>query len=299
MSKQAGRTIQLYLDDGTPNGLMVASLKGWTGSILVARNDTLPKMLKRPEAERTGVYILFGSDPSGQREHSAYIGEAEEIAVRLPKSAKDQPDWEIAAVVTTSDESLTKSHVRYLEARLIELTRQANRTTLSNSQQPPSDKRYLPEADIADMEYFLSNLEIVLPVVGINLLKSVAPPTKSTSKSVIFEINHSKGAHAFAVEANGEFIVLKGSTALKDTNYVSNTYKPLRETLLEAKKLIPAKSGHNFEFAEDVAFKSPSAAAAVILDRNSNGRIEWKVKDKAMTYHDWQQQPAVRVGAKA
>ena len=149
------------------------------------------------------------------------------------------------------------------------------------------------------MEYFLSNLEIVLPVVGINLLKSVAPPTKSTSKSVIFEINHSKGAHAFAVEANGEFIVLKGSTALKDTNYVSNTYKPLRETLLEAKKLIPAKSGHNFEFAEDVAFKSPSAAAAVILDRNSNGRIEWKVKDKAMTYHDWQQQPAVRVGAKA
>jgi hypothetical protein len=299
MSKQAGRTIQLYLDDGTPNGLMVASLKGWTGSILVARNDTLPKMLKRPEAERTGVYILFGPDPSGKREHSAYIGEAEEIAVRLPKSAKDQPDWEIVAVVTTSDESLTKSHVRSLEARLIELTRKANRTTLSNSQQPPSEKRYLPEADIADMEYFLSNLEIVLPVVGINLLKSATPPSKPASKSVIFEINHSKGAHALAVDSNGEFIVLKGSTALKDTNYASNSYKPLRDALIEAKKLVSTNSGHNLEFAEDIAFKSPSAAAAVVLDRNSNGRVEWKVKDKGVTYHDWQQQLSVPVGTTA
>lgn len=32
-----GRTIQLYLVDGTPNGLILATLKGWTGSVLLAR----------------------------------------------------------------------------------------------------------------------------------------------------------------------------------------------------------------------------------------------------------------------
>lgn len=35
-------------------------------------------------------------------------------------------------------------------------------------------------------------------------------------------------------------------------------------------------------------FRSPSAAAAIVLDRNSNGRIEWKVVGSKMTYHDWQ-----------
>jgi hypothetical protein len=39
-------------------------------------------------------------------------------------------------------------------------------------------------------------------------------------------------------------------------------------------------------------FKSPSAAAAVILDRNSNGRREWKLVGSKSTYHEWQEESA-------
>jgi hypothetical protein len=39
---------------------------------------------------------------------------------------------------------------------------------------------------------------------------------------------------------------------------------------------------------EDVPFKSPSAAAAVVLDRNSNGRTEWKLAGTKVTYDEWQ-----------
>ncbi|MEP4038971.1 DUF4357 domain-containing protein [Pseudophaeobacter sp.] len=42
------------------------------------------------------------------------------------------------------------------------------------------------------------------------------------------------------------------------------------------------------------SFSSPSATAAVVLDRNSNGRIEWKVKGSRQTYHDWQQAQAAK-----
>ena len=42
-------------------------------------------------------------------------------------------------------------------------------------------------------------------------------------------------------------------------------------------------------FAKPWPFSSPSAAAAVVLDRNSNGRLEWKVRGKPMNYHEWQQ----------
>ena len=34
----------------------------------------------------------------------------------------------------------------------------------------------------------------------------------------------------------------------------------------------------------------PVVAAAVILDRNSNGRREWKVVESRLSYHEWQEQ---------
>ena len=47
-----GRTIQLFLVDGTPNGLTIASIHGWTGSVLVAAQSTFAKLLARPEVDR-------------------------------------------------------------------------------------------------------------------------------------------------------------------------------------------------------------------------------------------------------
>jgi hypothetical protein len=42
------------------------------------------------------------------------------------------------------------------------------------------------------------------------------------------------------------------------------------------------------EFAENVTFASPSAAAAVINDRNTNGRTAWKLKRTGQTLKEWQ-----------
>lgn len=46
--------------------------------------------------------------------------------------------------MTTSDQSLTKGHVRYLEARLIRRARDAGRVNLDNTQLPDAERRYLP-----------------------------------------------------------------------------------------------------------------------------------------------------------
>ncbi|WP_339695793.1 DUF4357 domain-containing protein [Celeribacter baekdonensis] len=55
-----------------------------------------------------------------------------------------------------------------------------------------------------------------------------------------------------------------------------------------------AELGDLLNIQSGFAFNSPSAAAAVVLDRNSNGRIEWKVKGSKQTYHDWQQAQAAK-----
>jgi hypothetical protein len=154
-----GRTIQLFLVDGSPNGLMIATLHGWTGSLAVCRQPTFDKLLKRAELDRTGVYVLYGPDPDNPLKMRAYIGEADSVKERIGTSAGNHAFWETAVAITTSDDGLTKGHIRYLEARLIQLANEAGRVTLVNSQQPGAEKRRLPEADKANMEAFLANIK--------------------------------------------------------------------------------------------------------------------------------------------
>ena len=146
-SESIGRTIQLFLADGEPSGLIIASIHGWTGSVLVSTQSMFGRLLARQELDRTGVYILFGPDPDDDLRSRAYIGEADCVRDRIDSSARKHAFWETAAVITTSDESLTKGSVRYLEARLIEVAKAAGRVVLDNSQIPDVERRRLPEAD--------------------------------------------------------------------------------------------------------------------------------------------------------
>ena len=141
-----GRTIQLFLVDGVPNGLIIASIHGWTGSVLVASQATFDRLRARPEADRTGLYILFGPDPNDALSMRAYIGEADCVKDRINQSAEERAFWETAVIITTSDEALTKGHVRYLEARLLQVASEAGRVKLDNIQEPNADRRRLPSS---------------------------------------------------------------------------------------------------------------------------------------------------------
>jgi hypothetical protein len=48
----------------------------------------------------------------------------------------------------------------------------------------------------------------------------------------------------------------------------------LRQNLIERGVL--QQEGNHYRFTQDYAFSSPSTAAAVVLGRSANGRIEWK-----------------------
>ncbi|RYY27402.1 MAG: DUF4357 domain-containing protein [Sphingomonadales bacterium] len=291
-----GRTIQLFLVDGTANGLRKATIHGWTGLIFVATGTTFAALTARPELDRTGIYILWGPDVQATGGIRAYIGSANSVRERIKQSAQQRDFWETAIAVTTSDDDLSKGHVEYLEARLIELALAANRVTLDNGTSPAGQRRRLPEADQANMEQFLSNLKIILPVVGLELLKpqpravaeATTPIEQRTALETKFVIRHKTGVNAKAVEEDGEFIVLEGSQALKDTGYAMQSYANLKQSLVSTGVLQAAIDG-KYVFAKPYSFRSPSAAAAVILDRNSNGRVEWKVEGERLTYHDWQQ----------
>jgi len=153
----------------------------------------LARLLGLPEAGKTGVYILLGDDPAGLGGLFAYIGESDDVWKRLsqharPEEADGKDCWDLAIVVTSKDANLTKAHARYLESRFIALAQQAGRCQLDNGTAPPPPL-LLPEADVSDMEYFIEQARTVLPVLGVNILRSLAaapgPPADSPAYGTV------------------------------------------------------------------------------------------------------------------
>ncbi|MEP3525073.1 MAG: GIY-YIG nuclease family protein [Hyphomicrobiales bacterium] len=297
-----GRTIQLFLVDGKPTGLRKATIHGWTGLLFVSGASSFGKLTAREEVDRTGVYILSGPNPDKAGGTLVYIGSGNSVAQRIKQSALQREFWETAITVTTSDDDLSKGHAEYLEARLIEVAGQAGRVRLDNGTHPDISRRRLPEADVANMEQFLANLRIILPVIGLDMLKpqprAVSQTTQTieeqTTGDVQFEIRHKSGVEALAVEEDGEFIVLEGSEALENTGSAQHSYGSLKAKLITDGVLNPDGKG-KLKFIKSWSFSSPSAAAAIVLDRSSNGRTEWKVKGSKQNYHDWQQAQAKQI----
>ncbi|WP_255175990.1 GIY-YIG nuclease family protein [Rhodococcus sp. 06-1474-1B] len=279
----------------------------WTGHVVAAPRSDLPALLKRPESNRTGVYFLFGDDPNSLGGQTAYIGEGDDISKRLRQHARPEAQggkdfWDRAIVLTSKDANLTKAHARYLESRFITLAQLSKRARLTNGTAPPPI--VLPEADVSDMEYFISQAKIVLPVLGVNLLRSAVTATESNrptaviSESVIappdspvFELRLKKdGITAKAREIDAEFTVLEGSQVRGGWVGSSHEgYKVLRDKLIHD-GVIFLGDGGIARFTQDQVFSSPSAAAVVIVGRSANGRNDWKVPETGLSYGDWQSQ---------
>jgi hypothetical protein len=103
---------------------------------------------------------------------------------------------------------------------------------------------------------------------------------------VLLRLSHkSSGVDAQAFDDDGEIVVLKGSVGT-GAEFKTNQYAPLRQQLIHEGKVESLPDG-SIRFLEDVPFNSPSAAAAVLNNRNSAGPREWKVGETGQTLGDW------------
>lgn len=289
-----GRSLELYFIDGKPDGMQTAEVFNWTGHVLLTPRTRIKAALSRTEASHTGVYILLGEKDGIS---TAYIGEGENIGDRI-RSHEQQKDWWTQAVlITTAANALNKAHGKYIESRLVETARSVGRRALENGNTPP--RPGLSEAAEANMEAFMGYLMLVLPALRIDMFLAYAKsppkaspqdPTTADIALPTFElISRKHDLAARAILSDDDFIVIAGSTARRawegrgtqDSGYAQLHAELCRTGVLEA------KDGHCV-FAADYAFRSPSAAAAVVHGRPANGTTEWKVIGTRTTYKDWE-----------
>ena len=105
---------------------------------------------------------MKGDPKSDSYEERVYIGEAENVGNRIKQHLTDsKKDFKEIVFFTSKYELLTKTQIKYLESRLVQLALAAKTAEIENGNSPTLPR--LHEADISDMEYFLDQIKLILP----------------------------------------------------------------------------------------------------------------------------------------
>ena len=289
-----GRSLELFFIDGRANGMLTAEVFNWTGHVLRIPRTQIKDGLARKEARYTGVYLLFG-DKDGVP--TAYVGEAEDMGERLRNHVAGKDWWDDAVLITAAGDALHKAHVKYLESRLVEIAKDVGATPLENGNVPTRSS--LSKAGEANMESFLDTLLMVLPAIRVDAFldkrRRVDGVSKSTDEKVaVFECKLPRHEiTASAVLRGGEMIVKAGSEArsswIADRSKRTH-YSNIFDELCSNGTLVMHATGKDVRvFSQDYAFTSPSAAAAVVAGRSTNGRTAWIEKKSGQTYAEWEE----------
>jgi hypothetical protein len=272
--KTFGKTIKIYLIDGDPNGRMSCELSNWSGKAYKFPRKLIKESANRPDLDNTGVYILFGRTDDIEEKDLAYIGEAEGIRNRLEDHLAKKDFWNEAITFISKDNNLNKAHVKYLESRLYEIAKNADRYNLINSNSPT--KSSISESDQSEMEEFIENIKLLVNSLGFKIFEPLRKTSinKEEEEKNTFYIKAARGANATGQSTSDGFVIFKDSViAGSTTNSFPQNLEKLRSSLIK-NKIIEQNL-----FTKDYLFSSPSSAAAIVMGRSANGLTEWKTED--------------------
>ncbi len=266
-------SIRIFLADGRPDGLRIVEKSNWTGRAVVASRSQVTRAFERPELSLPGVYVLTGVTEEGAPR--LYVGEADVLRERLRHHVSGRDFWTRFVVFSSTNEGLNKAHIRYLESRLIALAKAANQWELDNATEP--DTPPLSEADRADAEWFLEEMRLIFPLLGIDAFEDAGGQARASTageEDVVLYLKV-RGAEGSGREVGDGFVVMKNSRARREEvpsihDWLSDQRRQLRE------RGVLAEAGEALIFTQDFRFSSASTAAGILVGGSANGRLAWK-----------------------
>jgi hypothetical protein len=269
--------ITVFLKDGLPRGIREISLDQWSGRALCAPRNRMAEIFRGKDvADSVAVYFLMGKEEGLL---NVYVGEADGVGARF-KDHDAKKDWWDTAILFV-DKGLNKTRAQYIESRCVEQLKASGRCLLMNKNEPA--KPTIAEEDIPGSDKFYDNVRLLVPFLGYDIFAGAPIDEKWRQHLDIPPDEYLCGNKRVLARGmllgDGKMRVLGGSTAESQDreSFAGHSYQKLKEQLIALKRLIP--DGQFFKFDADYDFDSPSAAAAVILGRSANGRVEWKMKD--------------------
>jgi hypothetical protein len=231
-----GKSINIHLLDGTVTGIKCAEVRNQTILSFSCPRNKIAELSNNPNSKKPGIYFLFGNDEESN-EPKAYIGEAENVFERLQNHLLSKGFWDEVIFFVSKDENLTKSHVRFLESKTIQIAYSTNRYLIDNANE--SKLPSLPLAERDAMEEFLIYLKLLLGILGHKLLEEKIPaiitkkeskntPKKEAKQSLLPEDNYLKLTLNFGFCKANAIVTDEGIVVLKDSEVSKDIHKSLR-----------------------------------------------------------------------
>ena len=282
-----GKTIRLYLEEGLADGIRTVELSISTVLGTIVPRPKVTKYLHREEWQRPGVYILYGANEAD--EPMIYIGEGDPVANRIKQHSFRKDFWDECIVFTSKDMYITKTQIQFLESRLLVLAEAAGRYHLDNKDF--SSQPNISRADQSEVAQFLNHIIVLLEALGYDFLNPItlAEELEQTSElefgdadDIVYEYNP-KTAQARMKIINNKYVLLKGSTIVRDISKRKSTRLSTRELRKEYQKRgLLAEKGDVLEITQGINFDAPSAAAVFVNGGSVNGRISWQHEGKTL-----------------
>jgi hypothetical protein len=265
------QTIQIFLPDGSPTSIREAEITNRLVKAILFPRNKMQEVAKRDMVHFTGVYFLFGSIEDGTKP-LVYIGEGEDCFARIQSHNRNKDFWTHCVIITTKTDEYTKTDGKYLEHYCLAKAKEIDRYTTDND--TGSKKPSISESREYDLLDNFDTAKILLATLGYPIFEE---KRKAKSSKELFYCK-GKGALAIGELTDDGFLVYKGGTSsMAETNSITKWIGVLRRRLLDNEIL--KEDNKIYVFQQDYIFNSPSAAAATILGRNTNGWTKWKDKE--------------------
>lgn len=278
MTKSKAKTIEIFLPDGNPKSIKVASITSRTVEVTYIPRAKLDEAKKRENLSTVGIYFLVGTSEEHTKPE-VYIGEAESCMTRISQHNANKDFWQYVLVATSRTNQFTKTHGKYLEWLAYDTGYQTGRCLLNNGNIPA--KPHVSESMEADLYDSFETISVLVSTLGLPLFQMARQKE---------EINGSHDQNTFIISRNklegfGQYtdegmVVLAGSKFHKETTPSMQTQCvfDFRAQLLKDGILVEYEN--YYELLEDTLFGSPSYAGACVTGRSTNGWKAWKLKDK-------------------
>lgn len=277
-----GKTVQLFLMNGTASGPKKATIGNWTGiTYLVPRTD-VHDLKNREDLKQTGVYLLFGTDETDV--DKVYIGQARErkngagvLGRIIEHIGEEKLDyWTHAIAFVTSNNSFGPTEISYLENQFTQLAKDAGRYEVTNGNDPSPGT--VTEEKQAELDEFIDYARLVTGALGYRVfepaddIKSEVQPLGVAEPTLQLT---GYGLVARGRQTADGFVVLEGSQVRPVEEFTESAPSSARKD----REKYANKIDSDNKLASDLLFRSPSGAAAFVYCRSANGLAEWKTAD--------------------
>ena len=178
MPNTKAKTIQILLYDGTLNGVINIADSAWSpGEMYVSPRDAVNELVS---LDKYGVYLLLSNE-------RVYVGQAQDLSRRIKQHLSGKGWWERVVLLTTQDDSFTRTDIDYLESVLIgkaEKTQSLDSDNKNKGQNPKINKFRK-----VDLDQYLDEVLFLMELIGVSVFSNAKKKAVSKKKEQVITIS--------------------------------------------------------------------------------------------------------------